>query len=138
ATAALAAYLDAVAAAINRRAIAVAGVQTSTEGQISGRIQLVRQRTRRPRAAVELRWSESTGWEAALRPIRGQPATPWRFLHADLTPQPDCVASFADGLLRGEDLGMLYPARFHAAGTDLTDLTARLTRAAAEGEPRGR
>lgn len=133
-TAALIDYLEAVAAALNRRAVAVAGVETTTAelGLVSGRIQLARQcsRDHDHREAVQLRWAETTGWEVTLRPTHDDAVTPWRFLHADLVPPPEHVASFTDGLLRGEELGLRYPASFRSVGNDLTGLAKRLARAA--------
>jgi hypothetical protein len=133
-TTALISYLEAVARALNRWGVAVAGVEITPTavGPFGGRIQLARQRRSGggPQAAVELRWSETTGWEVGLRPTRKDVARPWRFLHAELTPHPDQVASFTDGLLRGQDLGMTYPAHFRAPGDNVATLAGQLARAA--------
>lgn len=79
-TAALIAYLETVAAALNRRGVAVAGVANTTAdlGMVSGRIQLAQQRTRSHdlRGALQLRWTETTGWEVALRPTPEDAVTP--------------------------------------------------------------
>lgn len=133
-TAALIRYLEAVAVALNRRAVAVAGVEItgSPEVACSGRIQLGRQRpgVGGPEQAVELRWSESTGWEVALWPGAGE-AAPWRFLHVSLAPEPVHVAAFTYRLLRGEELGLPYPAQFRSSGGDTAALYDVLGRAIA-------
>lgn len=131
-TGALINYLEAVATTLNRRGVAVAGVETTGDlGLFSGRIQLAKQGpSNLGRTAVELRWMETTGWEVALCPTSADAVSPWRFLHAELVPHPEHVASFTAELLRGEDLGMSYPANFRTAGGDLTAVASQLTRAA--------
>jgi hypothetical protein len=133
-TAALSGYLNAVARALNRSGVTVATVETtgSARGLFSGRIQLARQRGRDRgyRDAVELHWTETTGWGVTFRAARDDAVSPSRFLHADLTPHPDHVASFTDSLLRGEDLGVAYPARFRTPGADLATLAGNLAHCA--------
>lgn len=122
---ALVSYLEAVATALNRQGVAVAGMQTTTTdlGLFSGRIQLAMQQPHNlDGAAGELRWMETTGWEVALDAV-----SPSRFLHADLVPHPEHVASFTAGLLRDEDLGLSYPACFRTGGGDLTAVVGRLS-----------
>lgn len=130
-TGALISYLETVATTLNRRGVAVAGVETTDDlGLFGGRIQLARQGpSNLDRVPVELRWTETTGWEVALCPTSADPVSPWRFLHANLVPHPEHVASFTAGLLRGEDLGMRYPANFRTAGGDLTAVASQLARA---------
>lgn len=128
------AYLRAVAAACSDRGLTVIGVDNAgTDGHWSGRLELSPQRLSSGyHAAVELRWSERTGWEVALRQRPDPEALPWRFLHVERTPAAEQVAAFLAGLLRGEDLGMVYPARFREDGT-ATELMAELRRHTDDG-----
>lgn len=123
-TTALTSYLDAVTEALTRWKVPVAGVEVvPNDGVVSGRITLAGQRDRRSRPSFELRWFETTGWEFDLHHAGDPEPMPWRFLHFSLVPAPAHVASFTDGLLRGEDLGMAHPARFRRPGDDLPALT---------------
>lgn len=127
-SAAVFAYLRSVAAACDERGLVVTGIDnaTGTDGHWSGRLELFPQHlsTAGP-AAVELRWSETTGWEVALQ----QPSEPGalRYLHLERAPAAQQVAAFVAGLLRGEELGMVYPARFREADT-AAELMAELRR----------
>lgn len=114
---------------LTRWKVPVAGVEVvPNDGVVSGRITLAGQRDRRSRPSFELRWFETTGWEFDLHHAGDPEPMPWRFLHFSLVPAPAHVASFTDGLLRGEDLGMAHPARFRRPGDDLPALTDLLRR----------
>lgn len=131
AVSALAGYLDSVAAELAGRGIPLLDSQVQARPLLSGRIRLARQRHRRGvgRCRVVLTWAEDQGWAAMLHPPgRGvdEPALPWRFLHLDLVVDPATVANFTAALLRGDELGMPYPAQFRHRGAYLPAVITKL------------
>ncbi|NMH99160.1 DUF6292 family protein [Pseudonocardia acidicola] len=132
-------YLEAVAGALNRRDVAVSGVETITasEGLFGGRLGLGRNRVGAGDTdeVVELRWDEIGGWEVALRPHRERPRKTWRFLGEQLAPSPHHVSAFTDALLRGADVGVPESTQFRSPDEDLHALVALLETATARPEP---
>lgn len=138
-TAALASYVDATTDALARWEIPVTGVDVTTRGGVLGaRIRLAeRHDAHTGPVPAELRWFETTGWELALQPTGEPEPVPWRFLHFGLVPTPAHVASFTHGLLRGEDLGMPYPARFRRPGDSMSALVDLLRRCSRDARGTG-
>lgn len=124
--AALVRYFDSVVAALTDRGVVVLGVETTREdGVFHGVVHLAEQRRHpaSPRGAIQLAWGETTGWQASgCEHLAGGV----RYLQTGGTPEPELVASFADGLLCGQDNGRACPEHTSFGQRDPVELCSAL------------
>jgi hypothetical protein len=79
-----------------------------------------------PGCGIRLRWTEDTGWSISHR-LLAHTATPWRFWHLDLVPDPRTVVRFmANVLANDDDTGMRYPEQFRYHGQSLRPVIDKL------------
>lgn len=132
-------YLDQVAAALRGHGFEVIRTHLGQGGDLEAVLSVTpAEPARRDLPPVlELSWAEDTGW-AVSHHLISNTATPWRYLHTELVPDPARVARFlalvAEDSNDDAEVGMLYPAQFRFRGQPLQPVLDELARHTAAGE----